>query len=55
MAVDKQGQGLFQYAQVEPVVNVDELEEVLVTLGPVVPEAPPPLVGPELPASPTGK
>ena len=55
VAVDKQGQGLFQYAQVEPSVDVDELEEVLVTLGPVVPEAPPPLVGPELPASPPGK
>ena len=55
VAVDKQGQGLFQYAQVEPSVDVDDLEEVLVTLGPVVPEAPPPLVGPELPASPPGK
>jgi len=49
-AVDKQGQGLFQYAQVDPVVDVDELEEVLVTLGPVVPDVPP-LVGPEPPAS----
>jgi rod shape-determining protein MreC len=55
VAVDKQGQGLFQYAQVEPAVDVDELEEVLVTLGAVVPEAPPPLVGPELPSSPPGK
>jgi rod shape-determining protein MreC len=54
-AVDKQGQGLFQYAQVDPVVDVDELEEVLVTLGPVVPEAPPPIVGPEQPPSPAGK
>lgn len=55
VAVDKQGQGLFQYAQVEPAVDVDELEEVLVTLGAVVPEAPPPLVGPELPSSPPGR
>jgi rod shape-determining protein MreC len=55
VAVDKQGQGLFQYAQVEPAVDVDELEEVLVTLGAVVPEAPPPLVGPDLPSSPPGK
>src|SRR5262245_38385180 len=53
-AVDKQGHGLFQYAQVEPAVDVDELEEVLVTLGPVAPNAPP-FVGPELPALPPGK
>jgi rod shape-determining protein MreC len=40
-AVDKQGQGLFQYAQIEPAVDVDRLEEVLVTLGPVRPALPP--------------
>lgn len=39
-AVDKQGQGLFQYAHIEPAVDMDALEEVLVTLGPVAPEAP---------------
>jgi rod shape-determining protein MreC len=54
VAVDKQGQGLFQYAQVEPSVDVDELEEVLVTLGPVSPAPPPPFVGPELPPGPAG-
>ncbi len=54
VAVDKQGQGLFQYAQVEPAVDMDELEEVLVTLGPVEPAAPP-MVGPEPPPGPTGK
>jgi len=53
-AVDKQGQGLFQYAQVDPTVDVDALEEVLVTLGPVEPHVPP-LVGPQLPAWPPGK
>jgi len=53
-AVDKQGQGLFQYAQVDPAVDVDALEEVLVTLGPVEPHVPP-LVGPQLPATPPGK
>lgn len=55
VAVDKQGQGLFQYAQVEPAVDVDELEEVLVTLGAVAPQAPPPLVGPEPRAAPVEK
>src|SRR5262245_7314539 len=49
VVVDKQGRGLFQYAQIEPAVNVDELEEVLVTLGSVAPVAPPAVVGPELP------
>jgi len=39
-AVDKQGKGLFQYAQIEPAVDMDALEEVLVTLGPVTPQAP---------------
>jgi rod shape-determining protein MreC len=38
--VDKQGQGLFQYAQIEPAVDMDALEEVLVTLGPVAPAPP---------------
>jgi rod shape-determining protein MreC len=51
-SVDKQGQGLFQYAQVEPAVDVDRLEEVLVTLGPVRPAAPPADPGPEQPATP---
>jgi len=41
-AVDKQGQGLFQYAQIEPAVDMDALEEVLVTLGPVAPATPEP-------------
>lgn len=39
-AVDKQGQGLFQYAQIDPAVDVGALEEVLVTLGPVAPADP---------------
>jgi len=34
-AVDKRGQGLFQYATVRPYVDFDRLEEVLVTRGPV--------------------
>ncbi|HXJ32450.1 MAG TPA: rod shape-determining protein MreC [Candidatus Eisenbacteria bacterium] len=34
-AVDKRGQGLFQYATVRPFVDFDRLEEVLVTRGPV--------------------
>ena len=34
-AVDKRGQGLFQYAEITPCVDVDQLEEVLVTRGPV--------------------
>jgi rod shape-determining protein MreC len=37
VAVDKKGQGLFQYATVQPSVDFDHLEEVLVTLGPVAP------------------
>ena len=40
VAVDKQGQGLFQYAQIEPAVDMETLEEVLVTLGPVAPASP---------------
>jgi len=38
-AVDKQGQGLFQYAQIDPAVDVERLEEVLVMVG--APPAPP--------------
>lgn len=34
-AVDKRGQGLFQYATVEPAVDFERLEEVLVSRGPV--------------------
>ena len=34
-AVDKRGQGLFQYATVEPAVDFDRLEEVLLTRGTV--------------------
>ena len=34
-ALDKRGQGLFQYAEITPCVDVDQLEEVLVTRGPV--------------------
>jgi rod shape-determining protein MreC len=52
-AVDKQGQGLFQYAQIEPAVDVDRLEEVLVTLGEVRPAVPPPDLGLEQPANST--
>lgn len=33
-SVDKRGQGLFQYAEITPQVDVDQLEEVLVTRGP---------------------
>ena len=44
--VDKRGQGLFQYATVEPAVDFDRLEEVLVARGQVErmvePPAPPP-------------
>src|SRR5262249_1468158 len=36
-AIDKRGQGLFQSADVAPRVDFDQLEEVLVTRGPVVP------------------
>src|SRR5262245_23629933 len=51
-AVDKQGQGLFQYAQIEPTVDVDRLEEVLVTLGRVRPAVPPAEPGLEQPGRP---
>jgi rod shape-determining protein MreC len=39
-SLDKQGQGLFQYARIDPAVDIDALEEVLVTLGPVAPADP---------------
>jgi rod shape-determining protein MreC len=35
--VDKRGRGLFQHAEVKPSVDFDQLEEVLVTRGPVRP------------------
>jgi len=54
-AVDKQGQGLFQYAQIDPAVDVDRLEEVLVTLGAVRPAVPPADLELEPPANPTGR
>jgi rod shape-determining protein MreC len=41
VAIDKRGQGLFQSAEVAPRVDVDQLEEVLVTRGPVAPVEPP--------------
>ena len=34
-AVDKRGQGLFQYAEITPNADFDRLEEILVTRGPV--------------------
>ncbi len=37
VSVDKRGQGLFQYATVEPAVDFDRLEEVLVSRGRVEP------------------
>jgi len=40
VAVDKRGQGLFQYAEVAPRVDFSQLEEVLVTRGPVEPVEP---------------
>jgi rod shape-determining protein MreC len=39
-AIDKRGQGLFQSAEVAPRVDFDQLEEVLVTRGPVTPAEP---------------
>lgn len=41
VAIDKRGQGLFQSAEVAPRVVFEQLEEVLVTRGPVAPTAPP--------------
>jgi rod shape-determining protein MreC len=52
-AVDKQGQGLFQYAQIEPAVDVERLEEVLVMVG--APPAPSLADDPEAPGSPPGR
>ena len=40
VAVDKRGQGLFQYAEVAPRVDFSQLEEVLVTRGAVEPVEP---------------
>jgi rod shape-determining protein MreC len=40
VAIDKRGQSLFQSAEVAPRVDFDQLEEVLVTRGPVVPVEP---------------
>jgi rod shape-determining protein MreC len=51
-AVDKQGQGLFQYAQIEPAVDAERLEEVLVMAG--APPAPPLTDDPEAPGPPPG-
>jgi rod shape-determining protein MreC len=44
-AVNKRAQGLFQYAEIQPRVDFDQLEELLVTLGPVVPVDAPPQPG----------
>jgi rod shape-determining protein MreC len=52
-AVDKQGQGLFQYAQIDPAVDVERLEEVLVMVG--APPAPPLADDPEVPGPPPGR
>ena len=52
-AVDKQGQGLFQYAQIDPAVDVERLEEVLVIIG--APPAPPLADDPEAPGPPPGR
>ena len=52
-AVDKQGQGLFQYAQIDPAVDVERLEEVLVMVG--APPAPPLGDDPDAPGPPPGR
>jgi rod shape-determining protein MreC len=52
-AVDKQGQGLFQYAQIEPAVDAERLEEVLVMAGAL--PAPPLTDDPEAPGPPPGR
>jgi len=52
-AVDKQGQGLFQYAQIEPAVDAERLEEVVVMVG--APPAPPLADDPEAPGPPPGR
>jgi rod shape-determining protein MreC len=45
VTIDKRGQGLFQSAEVAPRVDFDQLEEVLVTRGPVTPAEPPAAAG----------
>ena len=52
-AVDKQGQGLFQYGQIEPAVDTERLEEVLVMVG--APPAPPLADDPEVPGPTPGR
>jgi rod shape-determining protein MreC len=42
IGVDKRGKGLFQYAEVQPRVDFDRLEEVMLTRGTVTPAEPPP-------------
>ena len=42
VAIDKRGQGLFQSAEVAPDVDLERLEEVLVTRGPVTSVEPAP-------------
>ncbi len=51
-AIDKRGQGLFQSAEVSPRVDFEQLEEVLVTRGPVAPAEPPSAPAPAAPAAP---
>jgi len=41
VGVDKRGQGLFQYAEIAPRVDFSQLEEVLVSRGPVTAVEPP--------------
>jgi rod shape-determining protein MreC len=53
-AIDKRGQGLFQSADVAPRVDVDRLEEVLVTRGPVAPAEPPVEAAPATPPPASG-
>jgi rod shape-determining protein MreC len=45
VTIDKRGQGLFQSAEVAPRVDFEQLEEVLVTRGPVAPAEPPAAAG----------
>jgi rod shape-determining protein MreC len=60
VSVDKRGQGLFQYAEIAPRVDAQQLEEVLVARGPVTsadaaadqPASPPPAVTPPAAAVP---
>src|SRR5262249_41469697 len=58
VAVDKRGQGLFQYAEIAPRVDFSQLEEVLVARGPVTTAEPPvdapPTGAPRGGAPPTG-